>query len=381
MTAIEPSDSPTTEDAARRFLVAAEAASTPVAVVDEVQMDRNIAAMQARASAAGAALRPHAKTHKSLRVARCQIAAGAIGLTVATLLEAEYFAAGGIEDLLLAHPPAGPVKLARLARLAERTPRLAVAVDDVDIAGELPDAVEVLWDTDVGYGRLGTAAGEATVDAVRRLVDRIGAERFRGLLTHAGHAYAAPERERRLAIAREEVAALVRTAAMLAESGIAVREISVGSTPTAAFAGEVRGMTELRPGTYVYGDANQVRLGTHPIAACALAVVATIVSSPGATRAVVDAGSKALAADSPNAQGFGIVLGRPDWTVAKLSEEHGWITSESPIEAQVGDRVAIVPAHVCTTVNLHGDLLLLHADGETSWEHIEPRGWQEWDRA
>ncbi|HLJ67474.1 MAG TPA: alanine racemase [Chloroflexota bacterium] len=362
--------------AAGRFLDAAEPFVTPVAVVDEAQMDRNIAAMQARAEAAGAALRPHAKTHKSLRVARRQIAAGAVGLTVATLREAEYFAAGGIDDLLLAHPPAGAVKLDRLSRLAIRVPRLAVAVDDVEIAAALPAQVEILWETDVGYGRLGTQAGAATVDAVRRLVDRIGPERFRGLLTHAGHAYAAPERERRLAIAGEEVAALVRSAEALSEDGIEVREISVGSTPTAAFAGEVRGMTELRPGTYVYGDANQVRLGTHPLGDCALAVVATIVSRPDTHRAVVDAGSKALAADSPNAAGFGIVLDHPDWTIARLSEEHGWITSESPIRPSVGDRVAIIPAHVCTTVNLHGDLLLVSAQGETAWEHIEARGWQ-----
>jgi D-serine deaminase-like pyridoxal phosphate-dependent protein len=360
-------------------IAAAEPFVTPVAVVDEELMDRNIAAMQARANRAGAALRPHAKTHKSLRVARRQLDAGAVGLTIATLREAEYFTEGGVQDLALVHPPAGPAKLRRLELLAERLPRLAVAVDDVEVAASLPLSVEVLWEVDMGNRRVGTLAGTATVDAVCRLVERTGRDRFRGLLTHAGQAYSAPEREKRLEIAREEVAALVRTAELLHGRGIEVREISVGSTPTAAFAGEIRGMTELRPGTYVYGDANQARLGSLTLDECALAVVVTVVSHPEPGRIVVDAGSKALAADSPHPHGYGIVLGHPDWRVARLSEEHGVIEGESAIDARVGDRLAIIPAHVCTTVNLHGDLLVVREDGESQWEHIEPRGWQAWN--
>jgi D-serine deaminase-like pyridoxal phosphate-dependent protein len=235
----------------------------------------------------------------------------------------------------------------------------------------------VLWETDTGYHRVGTPAGSDTVESIQRLVDQIGQERFRGLLTHAGHAYGETDREKRLEIAAEEVAGLVRTADALRVQGIEVREISVGSTPTSAFVGEVRGMTELRPGTYVYGDANQARLGTHSVEECALAVIATVVSRPGSQRAVVDAGAKALAADAPNPQGFGIVLGHPDWQVVKLSEEHGWIESDSSIETPVGERVAIIPAHVCTTVNLHGGLLVVHENGQTEWERIEPRGWQD----
>lgn len=362
------------------LLAAAEPYLTPVAVVDEAAMQRNIDAMQARAARAGAALRPHAKTHKSARVARRQLAAGAVGLTVATLREAEYFASHGIADLLWAHPPAGHQKRERLRELASRVRRLAVAVDDVETGAALPDAVGVMWETDMGYHRVGTPAGEETVAAVEALVDRRGPERFRGLMTHAGHAYRATGPEERLQIAREEVAALVRTAELLRARGIAVREISVGSTPTAVLADEVArevpGMTELRPGTYVYGDGNQVALGAMTLDQCALAVVATVVAAPERNRVVVDAGTKALAADSPGAYGYGMVLGHPEWRLDRLSEEHGVIVSADPIEARPGDRLAILPSHVCPTVNLHGLLLVVSKDGAATWEEIEARGWQ-----
>jgi D-serine deaminase-like pyridoxal phosphate-dependent protein len=364
-------------------MAAAEPYVTPVAVVDEAAMMRNIAAMQARANNAGAALRPHAKTHKSIRVARRQREAGAVGVTVATLREAEYFSANGIDDIVLAHPPVGAVKVPRLAELAARVSRLAVALDDVDGAPALPPTVEVLWETDMGYHRVGTLAGEATVNAVQALVDAIGAERFRGLLTHAGHAYKTTDRAERLAIAVEEVAALARTADALRAEGIAVREISVGSTPTAALADEVAervsGMTELRPGTYVYGDANQVRIGSTTLEDCALGVVVTVVARPERGRIVVDAGNKALAADSPNADGYGTVLGHPHWRIDRLSEEHGVILSEQAIDVPLGSRLVIVPTHVCPTVNLHGGLVVLPEVGEPYWERIVPRGWQRED--
>lgn len=361
-----------------KILAVAEEYSTPVAVVDEAVMQRNIESMQARAGRAGAKLRPHAKTHKSARVAHRQIAAGAVGLTVATLREAEYFAANGIDDILLAHPPVGRPKLQRLVSLTEQVPRIAVGLDDVDMAAMLPPTAEILWETDMGYGRLGTPAGDRTVDAIERLVDRVGPDRFRGLMTHAGQAYKATDREERLKIAGEEVGALLRTADLLRERGIEVREISVGSTPTAEFADTVRGMTELRPGTYVYGDANQVRLGSHALDDCALGVVAAVVSHPAPNRVILDAGSKALAADSPNADGYGIVMGWPDWRIVRLSEEHAIISGDVPLDARVGERVVVVPAHVCTTVNLHGALLIARPDGTTTWEQIEPRGWQEY---
>src|SRR5436309_13650585 len=174
------------------LLTCAAPYTTPLALVDETVLAANIRAMQALANGAGAALRPHAKTHNSLRVAQRQLQAGARGLTVATLREAEYFAQLGVEDLLLVHPPVGVPKTSRLAALAECIPRLMVAIDSLETALEVPQSVGLLWEVDCGHHRLGTLPGLPTVEAVKRLVDHVGIERFRGLLTFPGHVYRHP---------------------------------------------------------------------------------------------------------------------------------------------------------------------------------------------
>jgi D-serine deaminase-like pyridoxal phosphate-dependent protein len=361
----------------RAFAAAADL-ETPLAVRDDDAMERNLRRMAAVAARAGVRLRPHAKTHKSPDVARRQLEHGATGLTVATLQEAEVLADAGVQDLLVAHPPVGRAKLARLAHLAARVERLAVCLDDVELAEAVPPGVEILWEVDTGLHRIGTLAGAPTVAAVRGLVAAIGQERFRGLLTHGGHAYrATSETERRVAAA-EESEGLAATAEQLRAAGIEVREVSVGSTPTAGFAPDFAGITEIRPGTYVYGDAGQVALGSHMLEDCALAVIGTVVSAPSADRCVVDTGSKSISADRIVAalEGFGIVLGHPGLTVARLSEEHTVLSAAERTGLEVGDRIAIVPCHACTTVNLHPYLLTFAESGKVAWEPVAARGWR-----
>ena len=360
-----------------RLIAAAEEHITPLAVVDDAIRERNLAEMQARAERHGLRLRPHAKTHKSSFVARRQVAHGAVGVTAATLHEAEIFADGGVEDILIAHPPAGAVKLRRLGALAERVPRLAVALDTVELGEQLPARVEILWEVDTGLHRVGTPVGVPTADAVRRLVSTIGADRFRGLMTHAGYSYRATSAAELVGAAEQEAGGLVESAALIGAMGVPVRELSIGSTPTARHVEVARGITEMRPGTYVYGDANQVRLGSQELENCALMVVATVVSRPEATRAVVDAGSKALSADLRvgGLSGYGIVVGHPSLTVDRLSEEHAVLVSPGSIDLRVGDRVAIIPAHACTTINLHPAVLVVR-ETEATWEPVDARGWQ-----
>lgn len=359
-------------------LAAAAELETPIAVRDDAAMERNLTRMARLAEAAGIRLRPHAKTHKSVGVARRQLDHGAGGLTVATLQEAEVFAAAGIKDLVIAHPPVGRAKLSRLAHLAERVDRLAVALDDAGLALALPPAVEILWEVDTGLHRIGTAPGEDTRLAVRRLVAEVGNDRVRGLLTHGGHAYRATTEEERRAAAGEESAGLAETADRLRADGLEIREVSVGSTPTASFAGAFPGVTEMRPGTYVYGDAGQVALGSHALEDCAMAVVATVVSTPAPDRCVIDLGSKSISADRlvPTLNGYGIVIEHPHLTVARLSEEHGVLTASSATGLAIGTRVAVIPAHVCTTVNLHSYLLAYDATGRVSWDPVAARGWR-----
>src|SRR5947208_10220729 len=170
-----------------RILAATENIITPVAVVDEEIVERNLARMAKLAADHKVKLRPHAKTHKSAYMAQLQMAHGAVGLTCATFTEAEVFADAGVDDLLIAHPPVGRPKLERLAALANRVKRLAVSLDDVGIAKSLPASVEVLWEVDPGQHRIGTAPGEPTLKAVAELIGAIGADRLCGLNTHGGH--------------------------------------------------------------------------------------------------------------------------------------------------------------------------------------------------
>jgi D-serine deaminase-like pyridoxal phosphate-dependent protein len=360
-----------------RLIVASEEHITPLAVVDEEVRERNLKRMQDRANAHGLRLRPHGKTHKSAFVASRQMAHGATGLTTATMHEADVFATAGVDDLLIAHPPVGEPKLRRLHELASRVGRLAVAIDTVELAESLPPTVDVLWEVDTGLHRLGTAPGEPTLAAVERLIAVIGRERFRGLMTHGGHSYRATDDAQLTAAARDESGGLVASAALIREAGIEVRELSVGSTPTAAHVEVAGGITEMRPGTYVYGDANQVALGSQALEDCALVVVATVVSRPARDRAVIDAGSKALSADLrvSGLAGYGFVLGHPAVKLDRLSEEHGVLVSDGAIDVRAGDRVAILPAHACTTVNLHPALLVVHGS-DSRWEPVDARGWR-----
>jgi D-serine deaminase-like pyridoxal phosphate-dependent protein len=360
-----------------RILAATADIITPVAVVDEEVVERNLARMAKLAADHSVKLRPHAKTHKSAYMAQRQMAHGAVGLTCATFTEAEVFADAGVDDLLIAHPPVGKPKLDRLAALSERVQRLAVSLDDVGIAKSLPPTVEVLWEVDPGQHRIGTAPGEPTVKGVQELVRAIGAHRFRGLITHGGHVYTATNQNDRQLAADQETDGISTTADMLRGVGIEVRELSVGSTPTAGLALH-GGITEMRPGTYIYGDANQVTLGSQALEDCALAVVATVVSTPAVDRAVVDAGSKAFSADLRVAglNGYGMVLKRDDLTVARVSEEHAVLKASGPTGLSIGDRVAIIPAHACTTVNLHPALLLDSDGAGARWLAVEGRGWR-----
>lgn len=352
-----------------RALAATEGLDTPVAVVDEPIMERNLARMAAFAATAGLKLRPHAKTHKSAFVARRQLAHGASGLTAATLTEAEVFAGAGVTDLLIAHPPVGASKRRRLAALAERGVRLAVAADDAGLAEGLPAGVEIMWEVDTGLHRVGTLPGEPSARAAARLPEG----RLRGFMTHAGQSYVVD----RAIAARDEWQGLAESAEALRRAGGQVSELSVGSSPTAAWAADAAagGITEMRPGTYVFGDANQVGLGAQQLEDCALGVVATVVSVPERGRVVLDCGSKSISTDFhvQALPGFGIVLGHPDLVVARCNEEHAMLTGPSGL--RVGDRVVVIPSHACTTVNMHPELLFIGA-GEPRWEPVAARGWR-----
>ncbi len=319
--------------------------ATPQLRLDVAVLDRNIEAMAASCAARHLGLRPHAKTHKSPEIARRQLDAGATGLTVATIGEAEVFAAAGFDDLFIAYPLwVGGGDADRLRALAGRA-RVLVGCDSVEAARRLSRLpVEVAVEVDSGHHRSGVQPGQAGELAAR--ICELGL-RVRGVFTFPGHSYSPATR---LSAAGDEAAALAVAASALAASLVPVRVLSGGSTPSAAAA---RGgvLTELRPGVYVFGDAQQVELGTIGFEEVAVTVAATVVSHAGG-RVITDAGSKALGADrAPWASGYGRVLDQPEARIPALSEHHSTIEWPGPLPA-LGSTVLVVPNHVCNAVNL-----------------------------
>jgi D-serine deaminase-like pyridoxal phosphate-dependent protein len=352
---------------------------TPFVVIDRARLERNIGAMQARARAAGVRLRPHAKTHKSPAIAMRQIQAGAVGICCAKLGEAEVFAAAGIGDIRLPYPihPSNAVRV--LALMDQAT--ISIVVDDPEVAREWSCAMtgagrrlRILVKVDVGFHRCGVDPSRPdVVDTIRRIAELGGLE-FLGLLSHAGHSYLAKSHAEIERIATLEADVLARLASTLRDGGTPVAEISVGSTPTARFIGRQPGVTEMRPGNYVFVDRTQVGLGAARADDCAQSIVSTVVSRPAPDRAIFDAGSKTLASDGVRGfgaeTGFGLVhpsLGasQPDLTIQieRLSEEHATARVPPTCPLRVGDRVRIIPNHACVVTNLADELLL--ADGDT----------------
>jgi D-serine deaminase-like pyridoxal phosphate-dependent protein len=339
---------------------------TPAVLIDLDVLERNVLRMQERARAAGVKLRPHAKTHKSPEVGRLQLSAGAVGLTLAKTSEAEVFANEGFEDIFLGYPIVGADKARRLLALSDRI-RLAVGADSEEGARTLSDVfhaagrrLAVRLKVDCGYGRVGVPP-ERVVETARAIADLPGLE-FQGLFTHGGQGYGATTPEEAAQAASEEGRAVAEAAEAVRAAGLPVGEVSLGSTPTASRSIGTRGITECRPGAYVYNDFSQVNLGSCAPEDCAMTVLATIVSVPAAGRAVADAGSKTLSSDPlrPKSDGHGLVLGTSS-RLARLSEEHGVITVEAGDSFRVGQRVRILPNHACIVSNLHDRLVAVRS--------------------
>lgn len=333
-----------------------EALDTPALIVDLERLEGNIARWAAFARQAGVRLRPHGKTHKCVEIARRQLDAGAVGVTLAKIGEAEVMASSGVQDIFLAYEVIGGPKLARLQALA-RTARIRVGVDSVDGADALDGAareagltLDVLVEVDTGLGRCGVAPGPA-LQALATHVARLRGLRMVGIFTYRGYR---PDLE---AAGREEGEIMVREADRLRRGGIDIEEISVGSTPTGRSAGRVSGVTEIRPGTYVFNDAMQVRWGSATADECALTVLARVISRPSKDVAILDAGSKVLTAEhgpySSRGESHGAIRGYPDCQIDRLWEEHGRVQlTDDARRLEIGDLVEVIPSHVCPTVNL-----------------------------
>jgi D-serine deaminase-like pyridoxal phosphate-dependent protein len=333
---------------------------TPALLVDLDVVDANIERMQLFADSEGFQLRPHAKSHKSLAIAERQLQAGASGLCVATSSEAEVLGASSAENILVAYPLVGSRKLARVAELALQgrltlvTDSLAVTAGYRDFAARLGVTIPVLVEIDTGMNRAGVEP--ALVPDIALDVARSSSLEFLGIMTHAGHAHDAPTEHDIEIVARREAQAMGDVRADLEKAGLAVPVVSAGSTITSPFLRATDGITEIRPGTYVYNDLRTLGRFACERSDIAASMLATIVSING-TRITMDAGNKTLTSSRDADYGYGRLVDREDVVVARMSEEHGVLSAPSADHGYaVGDRVRVLPIHICVWMDLQHEV-------------------------
>jgi D-serine deaminase-like pyridoxal phosphate-dependent protein len=355
---------------------------TPAVVVDLDVLERNVERMAEFAKAHGVALRPHAKSHKTLGIADRQRRAGSRGLTVAKLDEADAFLTAGFDDLFVANEVVGIDKWRRLVAM-QRRGSVAIGIDSIEaaegldrISGAAGIRVPVLIEVDSGLLRAGVQPGAATLALAQQLAG-LRHLNLRGLFTHAGHAYGATSADEVKRIGRAEGEVLGETANLLRAHGIACDVVSVGSTPTALHAGAIPGVTEMRPGNYVFYDRMQVALGVATLDECSLTVLTRVISRPAADRAVLDAGAKTFALDR-GAHGMEAVAGfgqdrQLGLVIQRLSEEHG-VAGVDGQAVHVGDRLRFVPNHACTVTNLAEALIGVRGETVTEVMPVLARG-------
>jgi len=354
---------------------------TPAVIVDLDVMDRNLSRVADYCRAHQLFLRPHTKTHKIPELAKRQIASGATGITVAKLGEAEVMLDAGIDDILIAYPIVGTEKTARLARIAEQA-KIRVSLDSEYAARAISAAatkqgstIGVLIEMDVGFERCGLSHESDLVTLAQKITDLPGLE-FKGLMFFPGHFGVEPEERASLRAQVNEF--LQRTLAAFERAGVPVAVVSGGSTPTAYEGGSFYGVNEVRPGTYIFNDRNTVAVSAASLSDCALSVLVTIVSTAVPGRAVVDGGSKTFSYDrfqGGDGRGFGIIKEDPAAEVERFSEEHGHLNiARSERKYRVGDRISIIPNHVCTTVNMHDEIYGVRGERVEEIWRVEGRG-------
>ena len=354
---------------------------TPAVVVDLDVMDQNLSRMAGYCRRHQLLLRPHTKSHKIPELAKRQIASGATGITVAKLGEAEVMLDAGLTDVLIAYPIVGAEKAKRLAAMAERA-SISVALDSEEAARGISEAVSergaeigVLVELDVGFHRCGVGNENEALMLARKIASLPGLT-FKGLMFFPGHFTVGPEERSALRVRVNEL--LDRVLEAFDREGLPLPIVSGGSTPTAYESSLFHGVNEVRPGMYIFNDWTTVGISAASLNDCALSVIVTVVSTSVSGRAIIDGGSKTFSSDRYQAgdgYGFGLVKEDHAAELERLSEEHGHLNIQrSERRYRVGDRLSVIPNHVCTTVNMHEEIYGVRGEQvETVWR-VEGRG-------
>jgi len=354
---------------------------TPALIVDLDAMEANAASMARLVSEHDIQLRPNVKGHKVPALAWRQLRLGAAGITCQKLSEAQVMVDAGLPDVLVAVQVIGAAKVERLLRLA-RQAKLTTVVDSVPGAQAISDAfcadgmvIDALLEIDIGYRRCGVPAGCA-VDLALKIRDGMPGLRLVGVMGYEGHIYQLSGRQEVLDAARASCELLARAAAQLADAGIEVERVSVGASAGVVAAVATPGITEVRAGSYLLNDRAQVKLGAAGPADCAATVVATVISVPAAGRAVIDAGAKALTAETlAGVPGYGLIRGHEDAVIDRLSDEHGMVTwTGSAAPFRIGDRVHIIPNSHTVVFNQFAEVYGVRGDRVESVWPVAARG-------
>lgn len=349
---------------------------TPALIVDLDIMERNLRRVADYCASHDLRLRPHTKTHKSILIGKQQLALGAAGLTVAKVGEAEVMLGAEPRDLLVAYPVVGEVKARRLAAVAGVT-RVTVALDSLFVAHQLSAAAQaaktsfgILTEIDVGLARVGVTPEDA-LDLTRAVSALPGLE-WRGITFYPGHIKDQDP---------GKLAELSRTVERIVENfrngGFDPEIVSGGSTPALYHSHEIAGLNEIRPGTYVFNDLNTVVAGACAMEDCAASILVTVISRTRADRMIVDGGSKTFSSDklSSGGPGHGYVVEAPGASFHKMNEEHGFVDlSQAERSFEIGEKIRIIPNHICVAVNLHEFVYgVRNGIVEECW-HVDGRG-------
>jgi len=366
---------------------------TPNVLIDYQRLVQNIESIQKIADDNQIKLRPHIKTHKCLEIARLQLENGATGITCAKIEEAIVFAKDGVSSITVAYPVIDEYKLIRLISTCRQLDiDLGIVVDSKygvrnisKIAIQFEKIVKIYIKIDVGLHRCGLRKDDPEIIELAHSIKRQSHLDYAGLLSHAGHSYAAKNRDEVRKIADTERSNLIYVKNMLNKVGIDVPEISVGSTPTVLAAKDFSGITEIRPGNYVFMDNTPLRLGLISEDKIALKVLATIVSQNDEYY-IIDAGSKILSSDT-GAHGSGGDIGfghaypleasdkQNDFLiVCRLSEEHGFLKRNKKINLSIGQKVLILPNHSCAVINFADYVTAIFPGGNFQQWSIAARG-------
>lgn len=361
------------------------ALETPCMVIDVEQARRNVQAMQRAADACGCALRPHIKTHKMACFARMQVECGAKGITCAKVSEAEVMAQGGLDDIFIAYPMVGAFRIRRALALAQKVKRLILAVDSPEGARALNAAaekegqvLEVRMEVDTGAKRTGVPY-ESAVE-LAQLIASLKNLRLTGIYTFKSLLYQGQPTDDNALAGEEEGRLMAEIAQQIRSAGIAIEEISAGSTPTGLAVARTGLVTEIRPGTYIFKDFMLTKEKAAEMDEIAVRLYATVVSTPSPSYAVIDGGTKTFPMDvsiqTPpfHYPGYAVVKGREDLHLSRMNEEHGMIVSDTGSTGlHVGDMIELIPIHVCTALNMQNEVYLLE-DGQLRRQRVEARG-------